>query len=344
MKNRLELVKKGKEDRRLGKLENYISQNYMPQEEINHDNYLLRYKSLLQRYLSQGEPSLDTLRSYESFIDNYIKWCLANKLHPLQITEYQFIYYRDFLMRQGLKKGSVKVKLNAIKQFYNIAQRLRLIRENPTTKVTVKAYDANDIAPIKFLTIEQLKYLFEIIPPYSEGHPEYLRDRCMIMLMALEGLRTVEVHRLSVSDINWEKQTIYVHGKGHNDFIYPRPDVLQILEKYISIRSFSMAYLDEFGEPVFTSESNNSKGKRIDRRGIRYNIDKYLDKAGYKKAGISCHMLRHTCGTLLYANTKDLQIVKEVLRHSDINITSKYAHVYNQMGNRYTSIITLDDE
>ena len=34
------------------------------------------------------------------------------------------------------------------------------------------------------------------------------------MLMALEGLRTVEVHRMSVNDINWEMKTIYIHGKG----------------------------------------------------------------------------------------------------------------------------------
>ena len=45
-----------------------------------------------------------------------------------------------------------------------------------------------------------------------------------------------------------------------------------------------------------------------------------------------------------YLQTKDLQIVKEVLRHSDINITSKYAHVYNNMDKRYTSIINLDNE
>ena len=42
--------------------------------------------------------------------------------------------------------------------------------------------------------------------------------------------------------------------------------------------------------------------------------------------------------------TKDLQIVKEVLRHSDINITSKYAHVYDQMNKRYSSTIKLDEE
>lgn len=318
--------------------------NYIKQEEINENTLLLNYKTLLARYLSQGEPAEDTLRNYYSAIDQYIKWCLENRCHPLKITEYQFMYYRDFLLKSKMKKGSIKSKLNAIKQFYNIAVKLNLIKFSPAKDVGVKAYEPNEISPLKFLTVEQLNHLLNIIPEYDGKHVEYLRDKTIIMLMALEGLRTVEVYRMSVSDINWDMKTIYIHGKGHNDFIYPRQDVFDILKDYLDIRPFSLENVDKFGEPVFTSVSNFSKGKRMDRRGIRYNIDKWLDKAGYKKAGISCHMLRHTCGTLLYRNTKDLQIVKEVLRHSDINITSKYAHVYDQMNKRYSSTIKLDEE
>ena len=85
---------------------------------------------------------------------------------------------------------------------------------------------------MKFLTLEQLRDLLNIIPDYDEKHIEYLRDKIIIMLMALEGLRTVEVHRMSVNDINWEMKTIYIHGKGHNDFIYPRDDVLILLQEY----------------------------------------------------------------------------------------------------------------
>ena len=276
-------------------------------------------------------------------IDSYIKWCLTNKVHPLKITEYQFMYYRDFLIKMNMKKGSIKVKLNAIKQFYNIAVKLKLIENSPAKDVGVKIHEASEISPMKFLTLEQLRDLLNIIPDYDEKHIEYLRDKIIIMLMALEGLRTVEVHRMSVNDINWEMKTIYIHGKGHNDFIYPRDDVLFLLQAYLKIRPFDFAFIDEFGEPVFTTLTNQVKGKRMDRRGIRYNVDKWLTKAGLKKEGISCHMLRHTCGTLLYKDTKDLQIVKQVLRHSNVNITSKYAHIYNKMDKRYTTGINLNE-
>ena len=44
-----------------------------------------------------------------------------------------------------------------------------------------------------------------------------------------------------------------------------------------------------------------------------------------------------------YLQTKDLQIVKQVLRHSNVNITSKYAHIYNKMDKRYTTGINLNE-
>lgn len=322
--------------------DNLMINDYLQEEEINENTLLLNYKTLLKRYLSQGEPAEDTLRSYYSFIDSYIKWCLANKVHPLKINEYQFMYYRDYLIKVNFKKGSIKVKLNAIKQFYNLAVKLKLIEINPAKDVGVKLREHEELAPMKFLNLEQLKTLLFTIPSYDKTHIEYLRDKLIIMFMALEGLRTVEVHRMSVNDIDWERKTIYIHGKGHNDFIYPRNDILLLLKKYLEIRPFSFAFIDEFGEPVFTTLTNQVKGKRMDRRGIRYNVDKWLTKAGFKQKGISCHMLRHTCGTLLYKDTKDLQIVKEVLRHSNVNITSKYAHIYNNLDKRYTSEIEID--
>lgn len=324
--------------------ENFMAiPDFVPKYEINANSFVLNYKRFLERYLSHGEPSEDTLRNYYSSIDSYIDWCHYNKRQPLEITEYEFTYYRDVLIHLKMKKSSIKSKLNAIKQFYNTAVKLGLIKANPAKDVGVKAYEPKDISPLKFLRIEQLEHLLSIIPD-DEEHVENIRDKVMIMLMALEGLRTIEVYRMSVADIDWRVKTIYIHGKGHNDFIYPRSDVLKYLHKYIKLRYFNKMKIDALGEPVFTAVGNRNKGGRIDRRNIRRSIDAWLDAAGYKKAGISCHMLRHTCGTLLYSKTKDLQIVKQVLRHSDINITSKYAHVFDKMDNRYTSIINIEED
>lgn len=77
---------------------------------------------------------------------------------------------------------------------------------------------------------------------------------------------------------------------------------------------------------------------------IRDSIDKALKQLELKAPGKSCHMLRHTCGTLLYKETKDLQVVKQVLRHRNIEMTSRYSHVQDAMLNRYTKAIPVKPE
>ena len=73
-------------------------------------------------------------------------------------------------------------------------------------------------------------------------------------------------------------------------------------------------------------------------------IDETLEKLNLKAPGKSCHMLRHTCGTLLYKETKDLQVVKQVLRHRSIEMTSRYSHIQDAMLSRYTSAIPIKPE
>ena len=47
-------------------------------------------------------------------------------------------------------------------------------------------------------------------------------------------------------------------------------------------------------------------------------------------------ILRHSCGTNLYSETKDIRLVQEQLRHSDPKMTARYAHVHERMTNRHT--------
>ena len=79
----------------------------------------------------------------------------------------------------------------------------------------------------------------------------------------------------------------------------------------------------------------------MNRRSIRRAIDGWLVKAGLKDKNKSGHMLRHTCATLLYKETRDLKAVQETLRHSSINISSKYAHLVDREDNRYTISIPV---
>ena len=111
-------------------------------------------------------------------------------------------------------------------------------------------------------------------------------------------------------------------------------------KKYINVRTTNL----DFPTPVFTSISNNSKGHRLSRHNIRESVDETLEKLELKSSGKSCHMLRHTCGTLLYKETKDLQVVKKVLRHRSIEMASRYSHIQDAMLSGFTKAIPIKPE
>lgn len=312
-----------------------IFNNSSSDKTISPEYFVKNYKSLIIRYISDGNPSLDSMRSYFSAIDLYLRWCADVNMNPLKITEQHIMYYRSILINKNYKPATVKFKLNAIRRFYFVAQKYRLIETNPAKDVHAQK-DPDALIPItKFLTAEQLQ---KLVDSFDETSEEQIRTKAIVYLMAIEGLRTVEVHRMNLKDINFNNQTIYIRGKGHNDFIYPTPDTMKYLSHYINDR---YAIEDELGIPVFTSTSNNSKGKRLSRQAIRENIDRALRNVGFKASGNSCHMLRHTCGTLLYAETLNLQVVKNVLRHRNIEMTSKYSHVQDAQTQRYTRNIPI---
>ena len=90
------------------------------------------------------------------------------------------------------------------------------------------------------------------------------------------------------------------------------PEVLtEILCKLESKRQNGLVFLNRDGQPYRDVRSANTAA---------------LGRSGIKKE-IVFHSLRHTFGTLLSKQCRDLNLVKEALGHSSIAVTERYAHV-----------------
>ena len=322
-----------------------ITSKYFPEKynlKQKSDLYLEHYEEIMTKYISDGNPSTDTLNNYFSRIRNFLSWCHSNYIYPLSCQEEHIILYRDTLIKNKFKMSSVSAHLIAIKKFFYVAAKFHLIYENPAIDVKAPRDPDANLVNIPYLTAGKLEYLFQVIPGITEKE---LRDKVIIAYMAIEGLRTIEVHRMNEEDINKEQSTILIRGKGKNSLLYPRKDTFALLLKYLQVKD--RTNIEKNGQgltPIFTSTSNNRTGKRISRQAIRDLVDKWLLTANCKEKGKSAHMLRHTCATLLYKETKDIRAVQETLRHSSINISSQYAHLTEREEQRYTNSIPVEIE
>lgn len=307
------------------------------QDAITPEYFIVHFYEYLPRYIAGGAPTADTRDTYELAIRLFLHWCMEQNLHPLNdVHDYQIRVYMEDMRTRGYSAATLMIKGAAIRAFYKVAQRLSFIEENPCADLQLRNPQHLD-EDYKYLTVDQIKEICEGLAA-DKNALRRLRNLLIVYLMGVEGLRVVEVMRLSDEDIDWQRGRIEIRGKGHAGIIYPCEETFQLLQAYIETRGAIPP--ENRLTPTIISCSPNNRNGRITRVGIRYVINRALTDAGLKQPGYACHLFRHSCGTNLYQETKDLRVVQETLRQRSPKVTAKYAHVHERMENRHTQGIT----
>jgi len=242
--------------------------------------------------------------------------------------------FKAMLRERGLKAASINRKLSALRALIDHARKRGLVtwriadlvkgekeRTDPKERVKMRL----PAASVEGL-LDALNRLFSVIPRKGVRG---LRDRAIIALMALHGLRRVEIVRLSLSDLSESDGVISlrVWGKGDKFRVIPlRKDTSELLKRYLSAlkRSGIEPVPDAFGIPLFVS-LRKRKGQRLNWRQVNNIVDNALQRAGLKRYDISCHALRHIFATLA-AREVPLPDLAAYLGHSSLATTSVYAH------------------
>lgn len=301
------------------------------------------YKNFLPLFIANGEPSEDTLRNYTREIDYFLMWCGHARVKPMTATKYDCIKYRSYLNAKKYSRATIQIKLAAVRAFYNCAVQMDILKENPAGNVFGKSPQIDD-TKYQFITPEEADLIIVQIGKIPNKITR-ARNLAIFLLMYTEGLRTVEVFRMNDEEIDFspERSRIWIHGKGHEDYIYPTSATMQALSEYLRVRPVPMkdgaktpTFITIQERGLFTGRTWIKAGERLTRQGIRWIINDILTQTGLKREGLSCHALRHSCGTNLYKATKDLRVVQETLRHKNPEITARYAHIQERTENRPT--------
>lgn len=151
-----------------------------------------------------------------------------------------------------------------------------------------------------------------------------MRDYALIEALYAGGMRVGELVQLKLSDVNLEKRTILLHGKGQKDRLMPMGERLSdTLSTYINKSRSSLTRKKEKDHKmVFV----NMHGNPITTRGVRYVLREVLNHAG-SLLNMSPHTLRHTFASHLLSSGADLRSVQEMLGHANISSTQIYTEV-----------------
>ncbi len=295
------------------------------------------FRQYLELVVADGDAAPDTLVTYHRRVRQYLTWCQDNHITPAHADQEIILKFRAYLIKQRQQQpATIALTLVVIRRFYQACVEKNLVQSNPVIGVKAPRPKVSKGDRITFLTLEQLSSLLAAVG--NNSSLQTLRDRLLIAIMALEGLRSVEVFRANVGDIQNSHSSPFlkVEGKRKIKTVPLRPDLVSLLKQYLAARKESGEELER-NSPLMISLSNQTKGQRLSRRGIEYIVDGYLEKTQLKyidnQQSRSTHSLRHTAGTLGLAGGASLRQVQELLGHSDPKTTAIYAHVLERYEN-----------
>lgn len=143
-----------------------------------------------------------------------------------------------------------------------------------------------------------------------------IKHRCLMFMLYSSGLRMSELLKLKWSDIDPDRNVVYLRGaKGNKDRI-------TVLSKIAY--EYLRHYVDLYQPATWLFEGPN-KGK-YSQGSVNKIIYKCSALAGIKKH-VSAHTLRHSFATHLLEHGTDLRYIQALLGHESSRTTERYTHV-----------------
>jgi site-specific recombinase XerD len=153
----------------------------------------------------------------------------------------------------------------------------------------------------------------------ERSSPVGIRNFAIIMLVARLGLRSIEVARLELQDVDWRAGELVIHGKGHRHDRLPLP---------AEVGEALVAYLSSGRSP--DRDRHLFLTCRAPRGPIRADLVGDVVERACTRAGLTPvgpHRLRHALAGELLRHGAGLVAISQVLRHQDLATTALYAKV-----------------
>ncbi len=280
----------------------------------------------LHAYIAHRRRRWIPEQSYRATIDllsaatRPLRWLAERGLLPdlAALTPERWYEYVDARLAAGIKPITLNGELHALQSYLLFEGE----RERPICQRMLKVEPLAEGPRLpRDVPIEQVRLLLREIE--ADAHAEHrgirrlgLMDRAWFLLMLHSGLRTGEVRRLRLGDLDLAARRVRIEqSKGLKDRLVCLSEAtVEALNAYFAVRGpadehvFALRHL-----PLscsYCSERLHTYGRRC---GVH----------------VTPHQLRHTCATLLLNAGAPILTVQTILGHRHVDTTLGYARLYD---------------
>jgi integrase/recombinase XerD len=269
--------------------------------------------------MTEKRVSANTRMAYQKDIDQFASFLTLHNCAMLGVTPALVQQFLISLYESGLTARSVSRKISAIKllcaylhrQFGvdNIGLQLRL----PKTAKSLP----------KYLSIEEIE---ELIACADKDTSVYgVRNKAMLYLMYVTGMRVSELVHITLSDLQRESGFIVIQGKGDKQRMVPVPDSVFVL-LYTYIEQVRPEIVGKSMCPYLFPIKRGALCKPISRQSVWAVLQDLWKQTGNART-ISPHQLRHSLATHLLKKGANLRSLQMLLGHEKITTVQVYTHI-----------------
>lgn len=249
-----------------------------------HNDLRLFNKKWAEKFIHSPSLSDFTRRLYKSILKGFCDWALV-----YQSASAKELSKEQLLVKRGLSVISTHSlrEIVTIKVLYSREQGKRYHKDS--------------------LSAKQRNRLLNLC--------DSQRERAVVSLLAWNGLRTIELLRLTVPDCKFREKKIGVWGKGRSS---RSKDIIRLFD------------VPNKEVRKYFKELSITRGKAfplLTKREITDLIEEKFERMGLTKSTgkFTPHSLRHTAGQIMYDRGVPLEFIQKTLRHSSMDTTMVYA-------------------
>lgn len=264
-----------------------------------------------------------TVRAYGSDLRDFAALSGVAEVEGVDLEE-----LREWLWQatnRGDSRSTIARRTASARGFFGWAREQGIIQADPSLRL---------IAPKRGRTLPAVasapalgELLGALARDSADGDPVALRDRAVLELLYGAALRVSELCALRSRDLDRERRTVRVMGKGSKERVVPygAPADEAVSAYLVRARPVLAARAGErTPDALFLGVRGGALGPRSVYDLVARTVGPVLGRAA------GPHALRHSAATHLLDGGADLRAVQEMLGHANLGTTQIYTHVSHE--------------
>lgn len=300
-------------------LSGYLCSNGRIPQPLEIPNYQIDLPDIYEQYLLYHEQIRETPYSQT----NSIRRVLASfygylERHKISLSALKIEHLDAFLIEfnKGFAPGTSKTYRFHLRGFLKYLYHERRLLRTDLAPLVVGAPVFYQAKPPKFLRPQQIQKLFANL---KLSTPRDIRTYAAVHLAYMLGLRPVEISKITLDDISFQKGELTLSDrKTKNPITLPLPEpCIKAIAAYVLKARAKTQYRHLFltcKRPI----------RPISRGTVSQSVWKVMKEAGLAS---SAYWLRHTYAQNLLQIGRSIYDIKEMLGHENIQSSRVYLHI-----------------